>query len=63
MLIMKELLTAKEVAHILHKHPYTVKRLIRQGEIPAHMIGGSYRVKQEDLDRYIEAQKIDTQTK
>lgn len=61
MLIMEELLTAKEVARILRRHPYTVKRLMRQGKITAHMIGGSYRVKREDLDRYIEEQKIKKQ--
>jgi excisionase family DNA binding protein len=60
--MMEELLTAKEVARILHRHPYTVKRMMREGKIPAHLIGGAYRVKREDLDRFIEEQKIKKQT-
>jgi excisionase family DNA binding protein len=57
-ILMEELLTAKEVAQVLRKHPYTVKRLIREGKIPAYLVGSSYRVKREDLDKYVEAQKI-----
>ena len=52
-----ELLTVKEVADILKCHVNTVRRLIRQGDVPGVWIGkkgkGFLRVRKTDLDNLI----------
>ena len=42
-----------EVAEYLHLHPLTVRRLARDGEIPAVKVGRQWRIKRELLDRWI----------
>jgi excisionase family DNA binding protein len=49
-----DLLTLPEVAAILRVHYLTVYRRVRSGEIPAHKIGGAYRVRRRDLDEWLE---------
>lgn len=46
-------LTVGEVAAILRVSSMTVYRLINAGSLPAARIGRSFRVRQEDLDRYV----------
>jgi excisionase family DNA binding protein len=46
-------LTVGEVAAILRVSNMTVYRLINAGQLPAARIGRSFRVRQEDLDRYV----------
>lgn len=58
MILMEEqLLTVEEVAQRLRKRPFTVRRMLRDGELPAYKIHGEWRVKSRDLDRFIEAQQ------
>lgn len=57
-----QLLTAGEVADLLRVSTMTVYRLIRAGELPAVRVGRSYRVRQVDLDAYLEAQLVDPST-
>ena len=40
--------TVEEVAKALKLHPYTVRRLSREGKIPAFKFGGQWRF---DLDK------------
>lgn len=47
------LLTVGEVAAGLRVSTMTVYRLINAGELPAARIGRSFRVRTEDLDRYL----------
>jgi excisionase family DNA binding protein len=47
------LLTVGEVAAALRVSTMTVYRLINAGELPAARIGRSFRVRTEDLDRYL----------
>ena len=47
------LLTPQEVADILKLNVQTVRRLLRNGEIPHHKVGGSYRVSQSQLEEYL----------
>lgn len=47
------LLTVGEVAAALRVSTMTVYRLINAGEMPAARIGRSFRVRTEDLDRYL----------
>jgi excisionase family DNA binding protein len=46
-------LTVGEVAAVLRVSNMTVYRLINAGEIPAVRIGRSFRLREEDLDRYL----------
>lgn len=55
---MNDLLTVAEVAEMLRVSTMTVYRLIRTGELPAVRVGRSYRVKQADLERYLEEQMV-----
>jgi excisionase family DNA binding protein len=47
------LLTVAEVAAALRVSTMTVYRLINAGDMPAARIGRSFRVRTEDLDRYL----------
>ena len=46
-------LTVSEVADLLRLSPMTVYRLINKGELPAVRIGKSFRLREDDVDRYI----------
>ncbi len=46
-------LTVGEVAALLRVSSMTVYRLINAGDLPALRIGRSFRVRSEDLDRYL----------
>jgi excisionase family DNA binding protein len=56
---MKDLLRVAEVADHLRVSTMTVYRLIRSGELPAVRIGKSYRVREGDLESYLEAQVVE----
>ncbi|MHB8220668.1 MAG: helix-turn-helix domain-containing protein [Acidimicrobiales bacterium] len=47
-------MTAGEVAAVLRVSSMTVYRLINADQLPAVRIGKSFRVRAEDLDRYLE---------
>ncbi len=44
-----------EVAQILRVSKMTVYRLINQGDLPAVRVGRGYRVREEDVHRYLDA--------
>lgn len=46
---MGEILTAAEVADLLHIHPRTVYKLARKGLIPAGKFGGSWRFSKKEI--------------
>jgi excisionase family DNA binding protein len=46
-------LTVAEVAGILRVSTMTVYRLIKAGNLPAVRVGKSYRVREDDVDRYL----------
>lgn len=50
------IMTVDEVAKYLSLHPLTVRRLARDGEIPAFKIGRQWRVKKALLERWIAEQ-------
>jgi len=55
----EKLLTVPEVAEILRVSPSTVYRRIQAGGLPAIKLGHrQVRIKQEDLDAYIDAHRI-----
>jgi excisionase family DNA binding protein len=49
------LLTVAEVARTLRVSNMTVYRLVNAGELPALRIGKSYRLRPDDVDRYLAA--------
>lgn len=57
MIEMDELLTVEEVAQKLKMHPDHIKRLLRAGKIPGYKIEGSWRVKQSQLEKWIEERR------
>ena len=46
-------LTVAEVASLLRVSTMTVYRLIKADDLPAVRIGKSYRVPEDDVDRYL----------
>lgn len=48
------LMTVQEVAKYLSLHELTVRRLAREGGIPAFKVGRQWRVKRDLLERWIE---------
>jgi excisionase family DNA binding protein len=45
--------TIEEVAEALKLHPYTIRRLSREGKIPAFKFGAQWRFKKQDIDLLI----------
>jgi excisionase family DNA binding protein len=48
-----QFMTVAEVARALRISNMTVYRLITSGQLPAVRIGKSYRLREEDVDRYL----------
>ena len=46
-------LTVAEVAGLLRVSTMTVYRLIKAGDLPSVRVGKSYRVREDDVDRYL----------
>ena len=49
--------TAEEIAKYLRVHPYTVKRLARQGKIPGFKIGNQWRFDAEEIEEWRKRQR------
>ena len=47
-----ETYTVEEVAEALKLHPYTIRRLCREGKIPAFKFGGQWRFRKDEIDRW-----------
>jgi excisionase family DNA binding protein len=48
--------TVAEVAEQMRVSNMTVYRLVQAGQLPAVRIGRSYRIREEDVDKYLSAQ-------
>ena len=53
-----QILTLKEVAAYLKLAEKTAYRLASEGKLPGFKVGGSWRFKREDLEAWIETQKV-----
>jgi excisionase family DNA binding protein len=51
--VQTRFMTVGEVAAVLRVSSMTVYRLINSGDLPAVRIGRSFRLRPEDLDRYL----------
>jgi excisionase family DNA binding protein len=47
--------TVGEVAQLMRVSKMTVYRLIKQGDLPAVRIGRGYRMREEDVHRYLDS--------
>lgn len=57
--VRDEWLTVQEITQTLKVHEETVRRWIRQGALPAILLGsykGGYRVRRADFDRFVAEQ-------
>ncbi len=52
--IGEKLLTLREAAAVLRMNPRTLRAYLRRGEIEGRVIGGRYRFRRTDLDRFFE---------
>jgi excisionase family DNA binding protein len=52
------LLTVAEVASVMRVSRMTVYRLIRRGQLKAIRVGRNYRVREDDLNQYLESQAV-----
>jgi excisionase family DNA binding protein len=52
--IGEKLLTLREAAGVLRMNPRTLRAYLRRGEIEGRVIGGKYRFRRIDLDRFYE---------
>lgn len=48
--------TVREVANQLRVSNMTVYRLVQSGQLPAVRVGRSYRIRADDVDRYLSEQ-------
>lgn len=51
-------LTASEAAERMRISKMTVYRLIKAGKLPAVQIGKAYRVREDDLERYLQSSYV-----
>lgn len=52
-----EIMTIQEVASYLKLNEKTTYRLASEGKLPGFKVGGSWRFKRTDLEKWIEEQK------
>lgn len=51
--LRSQFVTVAEVAEMLRVSNMTVYRLVQSGQLPAVRIGRSYRIRAEDVDRWL----------
>ena len=55
------LLTVSEVANAMRVSNMTVYRLIKSGELPAVRVGKNYRLRDTDLERFLDERSVRTE--
>jgi len=53
-----KLLKTEEVGKILSFSPKKIRKMIASGELPALKIGGEFRIRQEDLQNYVDGLSV-----
>jgi excisionase family DNA binding protein len=48
---LAESYTVEEVAEALKLHPYTIRRLCREGKIPGFKFGGQWRFDKNEIEK------------
>lgn len=54
---MTDILTIREVAEYLKLNEKTTYRLVAEGKIPGFKVGGAWRFRLSEIERWIEAQE------
>jgi putative molybdopterin biosynthesis protein len=55
----RSFLTPQEVSELLRVSVYTVRRWIKQGDLPAYRVGRSWRISASALDEWLEQHQSD----
>lgn len=55
-------LTPQEVSHLLRVSVYTVRRWIKEGELPAYKVGRGWRISEADLSLWLGQQRPTSST-
>lgn len=58
--MQNRLLTPEQVAEMLQLHPFTVLNYIKQGKLRSARLGRVYRIRESDIDKFLESQMVDT---
>jgi excisionase family DNA binding protein len=53
-------MTVAEVARRLRVSNMTVYRLVKSGQLPAVRVGRGYRIREEDVHKYLDSRYMDT---
>lgn len=53
----EKILTPDQVAQILQVHPFTVLKFIKQGKLRASKLGRVYRIRESDVNRFLDEQE------
>ncbi|MGD8622899.1 MAG: helix-turn-helix domain-containing protein [Anaerolineae bacterium] len=51
-------LTPQEVSNLLRVSVYTVRRWIKEGNLPAYKVGRGWRIRESDLDEWLSQQRL-----
>jgi excisionase family DNA binding protein len=51
--------TVEEIAKALKLHPYTVRRLCREGKVPCYKFGGQWRLRKDDMEKWCVGKKVE----
>lgn len=53
------IMTISEVAQYVNMHELTVRRLAREGQLPALKLGRQWRIKKDLLEKWLEKQSLE----
>jgi excisionase family DNA binding protein len=53
-------LTPQEVSDLLRVSVYTVRRWIKEGELPAYKVGRGWRIRESDMGEWLERHQSST---
>jgi len=59
-MLVSDLLTVEEVAQYLRVSIHTVREMIKAGKLPAVKVGKAYRIKQNDVEKFLSTEVQET---
>lgn len=59
--MQSDIMTIREVANYLKLNEKTTYRLVSEGKIPGFKVGGAWRFRKAEIDRWIEEQERNNQ--
>ena len=60
---MEKFFTTEQVANILQVHPFTILKFIKSGKLKGIKLGRVYRIKESDVQEFLEERMTGTKTK